>query len=69
MVATGTDNGILHELSLTFDLAGVVKVAPWILPIASRTPSAATADKFRAFATGLFMGRLKADREGKEPDM
>ena len=58
------------ELSLTFDLAGVVKACPWILPIASRTPAAATADKFRAFATSRFMERLNAkDREGKEPDM
>ncbi|KAL8279989.1 hypothetical protein RQP46_007570 [Phenoliferia psychrophenolica] len=70
MVATGTDNGILHELSISFDLAGIVKACPWILPIASRTPAAATADKFRAFATSRFMERLKAtDREGKEPDI
>jgi hypothetical protein len=70
MMKQSTDNGLLHELSITFDLSGVIKVAPWIRPIAELFPAAKAANNFRSFARRLFLNRLNdKHRDGKDNDI
>lgn len=59
MILKATDGGILHDLSETVGLAGIIKVAPWIRPIAELAPSAKTASQFRSFAKSMFMKRFQ----------
>jgi cytochrome P450 len=59
MILKNSDGGILHDLSETVGLAGIIKVAPWIRPIAELAPSAKTATQFRSFAKAMFMKRYQ----------
>lgn len=65
MILKDGDDGILHDLSETVGLAGIIKTAPWIRPLAELLPSAKTADNFRSFAKSMFMRRFQQfEKEG-----